>query len=320
MAELVTMGITAFNAAPTIERAVRSALAQSWRPAEIRIVDDCSEDATPEILAALSCEHPEIRLIRHEKNQGIAAARNRILAEAKGEFVAFFDADDESVAERVEVQLRRILEYERVFADGAPVICHTARLQLYPNGSRRIVPTMGERKGHLAPAGSRVAERILLGQPLKDAYGACATCSQMARLTTYAIVGGFDPALTRSSDTDLNVRLAMAGAHFVGLAQPMVIQTMTKTPEKSLGEEHRNMVVLLNKHRDFIDRVGNYEFSISWIDAKQAWLEVRLLRFARQMFAMMLLHPILSTSRLMLAIPNFGLNRAFSRFHLRREE
>src|SRR5262245_22040557 len=225
MAELITIGITAFNAAATIERAVRSALAQSWRPVEVLIVDDCSEDATLEILARLRDEHPEIRLVRHDKNQGIAATRNRILADARGEFVAFFDDDDESLPQRVEAQRRRILDYEREFAGGAPVFCHTARLQLYPDGSQRRVPTMGERERRLAPAGLPVAERILLGKRLKGAYGACATCSQMARVSTYAIVGGFDPALARSSDTDLNIRLAQAGAHFVGIAQPLVMQT-----------------------------------------------------------------------------------------------
>ena len=274
MVELVTIGITAFNAAPTIERAVRSALAQSWRPVEILIVDDCSEDATPEILARLRNEHPEIRLIRQDANRGIAATRNRILAEARGELLAFFDDDDESLPERVAAQRRRILEYEREFADGAPVICHTARLQLYPDGSQRIVPTMGEREGRPAPAGlPRRGKSSCWANALKDAYGACATCSQMARLSTYAIAGGFDPMLARCADTDLNIRLAMAGAHFVGIARPLVVQTMTKTSEKSLAEEHRNMVALLNKHRDFVDRAGEYEFSICWIDAKQAWLE-----------------------------------------------
>ena len=320
MAELVTIGITAFNAAPTIERAVRSALAQSWRPVEILIVDDCSEDATIEILSALCRENNEMRLIRQEKNCGIAATRNRILAEARGAFVAFFDDDDESLPERVEAQLRRIIAYEREFAGGAPVICHTARLQVYPDGGRRIAPTMGEREGSPAPAGPPVAERILLGKRLKDAYGACATCSQMARVSTYAIVGGFDPALARSSDTDLNIRLALSGAHFVGVAQSLVAQTMTKTAEKSLGEEHRNVVVLLNKHRGFVERAGGYEFLRRWIDAKQAWLEGRLSDFARQMAMIVLLHPILSMNRLMLALPNFERNRAFSRFHLRGEE
>jgi glycosyltransferase involved in cell wall biosynthesis len=320
MAELITIGITAFNASETIERAVRSALRQSWRHAEILVVDDGSEDATMEVLAALCREHPEIRLIRQERNQGIAATRNRILAEAKGEFVAFFDDDDESLPERVEAQLRRLVAYEQEFADGAPVICHTARLQRYPNGGQRIVPTMGEREGYPAPAGPPVAERILLGKRLKDAYGACATCSQMARRSTYAIVGGFDPALARSSDTDLNIRLALAGVHFVGIAQPLVVQTMTKTAEKSLGEEHRNVVALLNKHRGFVDRAGGYEFSRRWIDAKQAWLEGKPFDFAGQMATVMLLHPILTMNRMVLAIPNFELNRAFSRFHLRGEE
>src|SRR5262245_33193859 len=107
MAKLVTIGITAFNAAPTIERAVRSALAQSWRPVEILVVDDGSKDATPEILAKLRRDQPELRLFRHDKNQGVAAARNRILAEAAGDLLAFFDDDDESLPERVETQRRR---------------------------------------------------------------------------------------------------------------------------------------------------------------------------------------------------------------------
>jgi glycosyltransferase involved in cell wall biosynthesis len=317
MVELVTIGITAFNAASTIERAVRSALVQSWRPIEIVIVDDCSEDDTPDILTKLRDEHPEIRVFRHDTNQGIAATRNRILAEARGELLAFFDDDDESLPQRIEAQRERILDYEHKFAEGAPVICHTARLQLYPDGSQRIVPTMGEQEGRPAPAGLAVAERVLMGKRLKDAYGACATCSQMARLSTYGVVGGFDPKLARSSDTDLNVRLAMAGAHFVGISRPLVVQTMTKTSEKSLAEEHRNTVVLLNKHREFIDRVGEYEFCIGWIDAKQAWLEGKLVRFAQRLATMLWLYPILTLRRLVLAIPNIGLNRAFSRFHLR---
>ena len=317
MSELVTIGITAFNAAPTVERAVRSALAQTWRPVEIVIVDDCSDDNTPEILATLASKHPEIRLLRNETNSGIAATRNRILAEARGGFVAFFDDDDESLPKRVEAQWRRIVDYELRFANGAPVICHTARRQLYPDGSQRIVSTMGEREDRHAPAGQEVVERTLLGKRLKDGYGACATCSQMARSSTYALVGGFDPALRRCSDTDLNIRLAMAGAHFAGIARPLVVQIMTKTPEKSLAEEYRNVLVLMNKHRGFIERAGKFEFCLRWVHAKQAWLDRQWGRFARTMALLAFFHPLSTASRLALALPNVGLNRAFSRFHLR---
>lgn len=316
MPQLVTIGITAFNAEMTIERAVRSGLAQTWRPIEIVVVDDGSLDATPDILATLRAKHPEIRLFRHATNQGIAATRNRIIAEANGAFLAFFDDDDESLPGRISAQVNRLIEYEERFANGAPVVCHTARLQLYPDGSQRLAATMGDREKHVAPAGLPVAYRILLGTSLRNGYGACATCSQMARVSTYRNVGGFDPTLRRCSDTDFNIRVACVGGHFVGISRPLVIQTMTKTSEKSLAEEYRNIVILLNKHRDLIDRDGQYDFALRWVDAKQAWLEGLSIRSMRLLAGLLLSHPILTMTRLSLAVPNIGLNRAFRRFHL----
>lgn len=318
MGQLVTIGIPAFNAAATIRRAVHSALAQSWRPIEIVVVDDCSGDATSEMVTELAARHKEIRVFRHETNWGVAVARNRILAEAQGEFVAFFDDDDESLPERVQAQWMRIVDYERQFANGAPVICHTARLLLYPDGSQRIAPTMGQCERRAAPGGLPVVERVLLGKRLRDGYGACPTCSQMARLSTYNIVGGFDSKLRRCEDSDLNIRLAMLGGHFIGISRPLVLQNVTKTSQKTLAEEYRNIVALINKHRAFLDRIGQFEFCLRWINAKQAWLEGQFGRFARMMALLALSHPVSVASRLALAVPNLGLNRAFSRFHLER--
>ena len=85
---LITCGITAYNAEDSIERAIRSALSQTWRPLEIVVVDDCSTDRTSEILQRLTSEHDEIRIIHHRENRGVAAARNSIINEAKGSFVA----------------------------------------------------------------------------------------------------------------------------------------------------------------------------------------------------------------------------------------
>lgn len=316
---MVTIGITAFNAVDSIEWAVRSALAQTWRPIEIIAVDDCSTDETYEVLNKLAAIHPELRVFHNQNNSGVAVSRNRILAEAKGEFVAFFDDDDESLPERIATQFERIWGYERDFAKGAPVICHTARKVHYPNGSIHIVGTMGQRVGQLVPNGVAVAERILLGAHLDDGYGACPTCSQMARLSIYRAVGGFDPVFRRSEDTELNVRLAKVGAHFVGIAKPLVVQTMTRTSDKSLIDERRYTLMLLDKHQDVSDKYGMFGFCQRWIDIKHAWLEGRKLIFALSLVSLVLTHPLLTFRRLALALPNVGQNRAFSRFYTKKE-
>lgn len=312
---LITIGLTTYNAADTVQRALASALAQTWRPIEVVAVDDCSSDGTREILDHLAKQHPELQVFGNTVNSGVAVSRNRILEEAKGEFVVFFDDDDESLPERIVEQHARITEYENRFAAGAPVICHTARRLVYPHGEERVEQTMGQVDSKRAPAGSAVARRILMGMPLEDGYGSCPTCSQMARLSTYRYVGGFDPSLRRGEDTDFNIRLAETGGHFVGVAQPLVIQAMTKTSEKSLVEEYRNMMLLMDKHRAIMERQGQYRFCRLWLDAKQVWLEGRRAFFAWKLLALFLRYPHLTMRRLFMALPNVGLNRAFSRFH-----
>lgn len=319
MRPLITIGLTSYNAIDTIEDALSSALAQDWLPIEVVAVDDASTDGTLEKLHALAQKHPELRVFSNNINAGVATSRNRILVEARGEFVAFFDDDDVSIPGRVSAQYTRIIEYEREFAMGAPVVCHTARHVIYPHGESRHEPTIGENLSRKAPAGIAVAKRILMGEPLEDGYGACPTCSQMARLSTYMLIGGFDTHLRRNEDTELNIRIAQAGGHFVGISHPYVIQMMTPTSEKSLEEEFRNMRLLIEKHRAFMERFGQYTFCLRWINAKQAWLTNRRGTFVKTLFSLMLKHPFLTVRRLALALPHIGLNRAFSRFHIRRD-
>lgn len=312
---LITIGVTTYNAADTLRAAIDSALEQTWQPIEIVVVDDCSQDETHDILSKLADEHPAIRVFINAENCGVAVARNRILEEAKGEFVTFFDDDDRSEPQRLAKQLQRIVDYERDFSNGKPVICHSARNVVYPDGEEYVEPTMGQILGHRAPAGEAVARRVLMGEPLKDGYGACPTCSQMARLSTYKALGGFDPRLRRGEDTDFTIRLALEGGHFVGISEPLVIQKMTKTSEKNLAEERRNIFYMMEKHRNFMEAAGQYGFSRSWIEAKQDFLEGRRTAFVLSMAVLFLTNPVLTVRRLRAALPNFTLNRRFSRFH-----
>src|SRR6266849_6286184 len=82
--------IPTYDSGQLVVEAVASALAQSLAPAEVIVVDDGSTDDTRERLALFG---PPVRYI-HQKNQGVAAARNTGLHEATGELIAFLDADD----------------------------------------------------------------------------------------------------------------------------------------------------------------------------------------------------------------------------------
>ncbi len=85
----VTVYIPAYNVSEFLPRSIESLLAQSHPPDEILIIDDGSRDATPEIAQ----RYPQITLIRHERNRGLAAARNTAFQKARNEYVASIDAD-----------------------------------------------------------------------------------------------------------------------------------------------------------------------------------------------------------------------------------
>jgi glycosyltransferase involved in cell wall biosynthesis len=103
---LVSVIVAAYNAAPFIEATCRSAMRQTHAHLEIIVVDDGSSDDTAAIVSGLSAADPRVRLIR-QPNAGVAAARNRALAAASGEFVAPLDADDVWDPTKIERQVGR---------------------------------------------------------------------------------------------------------------------------------------------------------------------------------------------------------------------
>ena len=89
----VSVIIPTYNAAPLIERTLRSVTAQNGgHDVEIIIVDDASTDNTLDVIASLAI--PSVQILKQDGNHGPAAARNRGLSAATGEFMAFLDGDD----------------------------------------------------------------------------------------------------------------------------------------------------------------------------------------------------------------------------------
>ncbi len=313
---MITIGMTAYNAEMTLESAINSALAQKWDKKEIIVVDDASTDSTPHILVKLSTKHPEIRVITLRQNKGVASARNRIIQEAKGEFLAFFDDDDQSNSLRLKKQYLRIVEYEEKYAGQNEVICHCARLQTYPDGREHYEITAGCNEEGLCPRGENMAKRILYGFPVENGFGSMATCAQMARLKSYQALNGFDEKFRRCEDTEFNVRFALNGGHFVGIAEPLVRQTMTLGSEKTLIEEeihHRNIII---KHAVFIRNSGiSPLFCARWLDAKHEYLKGKKISFLIKMTRLLFKYPRLCLKRLRWSWPNRKYNKQAQEFY-----
>jgi glycosyltransferase involved in cell wall biosynthesis len=104
--------MAAYNAAAYLRAAIESVLHQSFGDFEFIIVDDGSTDATAGIVG--SYDDRRILVLRNPENLGLIASLNRGLNQARGEFIARMDADDESLAQRFEKQLRFLDEHPEV--------------------------------------------------------------------------------------------------------------------------------------------------------------------------------------------------------------
>jgi glycosyltransferase involved in cell wall biosynthesis len=107
---LISVIIPTYNYGHYVTQAVESALAQSYQPVEVIVVDDGSTDDTREKLAALG---DKIRYI-HQTNQGLSAARNTGIREARGEWLAFLDSDDAFHPRKVERQMAYVEQHPEV--------------------------------------------------------------------------------------------------------------------------------------------------------------------------------------------------------------
>lgn len=92
----VSVIIPFFKVAPFIERCATALMKQTLQEVEFLFVDDASPDESRQILEQVLAQYPQrnTRIITHERNQGLPAARNTGLAEAKGEYIYHCDSDD----------------------------------------------------------------------------------------------------------------------------------------------------------------------------------------------------------------------------------
>ena len=187
----VSVIIPTYNRAAKVRKAIESVLNQTFSDLEVVVVDDGSSDDTGKILQETYGDR--IRYFA-QPNQGASAARNRGLAEARGEWIALLDSDDLWEKEKLEWQFKAL---ERFGAQcGA---CYTdVRFMNHPE-TRTMFELAEESYQHEGTMGINPDVLRVLLRPGRAGMVVC-TCSLMARADVVAKSGGFDTNLRFGED------------------------------------------------------------------------------------------------------------------------
>ncbi|MGH1398891.1 MAG: glycosyltransferase family 2 protein [Alphaproteobacteria bacterium] len=243
---LITIGITCFNARESIIRAVESARLQTYPNFEILVVDDGSSDDSVALLE--KCEN--IRLVCHGVNKGFPTALNTIFEHAKGEYVALFDDDDESVPERLEKQIARLSGFDLAF-------CYANRDVYEGDDFVYKIDAIGRRSPE--PHGQMVADFLLchLGKA-GYCWGLFGSCTLLVKRQLVLDLEGFDPAFRRCAEWDLAVRAALLdrSVYFVSVDEPLVTQFKTRTADKAGSIPLQYSLMLREKHKGYLQSKG----------------------------------------------------------------
>ncbi len=108
--DLVSIVTPTYNSENFISETIHSILNQSYTNFELILIDDCSIDSTVEIVRTFSEKDSRVKLIQLESNSGAAVARNIGLENSKGRFIAFCDCDDIWFQNKLEYQIRFMLD------------------------------------------------------------------------------------------------------------------------------------------------------------------------------------------------------------------
>jgi glycosyltransferase involved in cell wall biosynthesis len=196
----VSVVIPAYDAAATVGAAVESVLWQTYDDLELVVVDDGSTDETGAIVAA----HPgPIRLV-HQENAGVGAARNRGIAEASGDLIAFCDADDLLLPRHLEALVE-------TFDRGGGGLATANHYWLLPGGLDR---TRVRYKGRFPRPDEQ--RRAILEQNFVS------TLALFPRALVDEI-GPFDSRLRHAEDWDFWLRAILAGSRVALQPRPLAL-------------------------------------------------------------------------------------------------
>jgi glycosyltransferase involved in cell wall biosynthesis len=241
MNSLVTVCITTYNRKNNLLIAVRSVLTQTYSNIEIIIVDDCSDDGTPEFVKEeILSIYPNIRYFRHNVNKGLAVARNKAINEAKGKYFTFVD-DDDAWSPNFLVSILKIVDKNHENY----IYC----------ASKVLWGVFGDAKY----IESNLKTMLLLGYTPPVA-------SQFYITASLLEVGGYNESIKSGVDHDLWISLAAAG-YKVRWLDKVLVQTNTVTSSDRMTYSYKKRLSGVNDSIIIWQRKFNNVFDESFFSS-----------------------------------------------------
>lgn len=204
----VSVIMAAFNEEVFIARSINSIINQSYSDWELIIIDDFSHDNTPEIIESFSLKDNRIKIFRNEKNLGLALSLNKAIDLSCGEYIARMDADDISLPERFEKQVRLLdLDSDLMVVGSAAY---------YINNNSQVKSLVRMPESH-----QDIVNNIFKKSPFIHP-------SVMMRKDFLKRADAYNPSLRRAQDYDLWLRGRFLGKYY-NIQQPLIYYFQSNT-------------------------------------------------------------------------------------------
>ena len=172
---LVSVLVPAYNQAQFIGQTIESVLAQTYSDWELLVRDDCSSDATWDVVKSYEKKDPRIRVSRNAVNQGLIGNWERLIADARGKYLVFLEGDDVLYVDNIAVRLECFKQYPEVgmvysdfdIIDGQGVVrranyYHYSRVKTFQNEQATPADCLFSRVGLLSSYSQLMIRAVIL--------------------------------------------------------------------------------------------------------------------------------------------------------------
>jgi glycosyltransferase involved in cell wall biosynthesis len=250
----VSVIIPVFNGESCLEKAINSVLKQNFKKEdyEIIVINDCSNDNTENIILDFNNKTENFIYIKNEKNLGVNESRNKAINIAKGKYIAFLDADDEWMPEKLSIQYKKMNENKdivlsftdfSIYNDKEEYICDNFDYWNFFKKEAEESTTITN------PTNTIIKENVI------------GTSCVMVKKSTLLETNLFRSELGYSQDWDLWLNLSTKGS-FLSINKPLMKYFMLPNSITRKKRTKKNLINIVEKYKEYCD-LKTYEIAKS---------------------------------------------------------